>query len=71
MSSEPTTFVTITARARGPLVIEGNVIIRSPEGQILEAPPSKTPGVIKLCACGRTRNRPFCDGTHKIDPEQG
>lgn len=60
-------IVTITARARGPLVVEGEVQIRNPEGQILTPPPGKTPGVVKLCSCGRSRSRPFCDGSHKID----
>jgi CDGSH-type Zn-finger protein len=59
------TPLTITARPQGPYVIEGEVVIRRPDGTVVEPPPAKTPGVTKLCACGRSETKPFCDGSHK------
>lgn len=59
--------VTVTVKRKGPLLLEGPVEIRDQDGNVLEPPPAKTPGVIKLCGCGRSRTRPFCDGSHN-DP---
>jgi CDGSH-type Zn-finger protein len=56
--------VVITIRPRGTIVVQGPVTILDPEGRELESPPAKHPGVIKLCGCGRSATRPFCDGTH-------
>lgn len=49
----------------GPYVIEGPVIIKDNEGTVLIPPPTKVPGQVKLCGCGLSKNRPFCDGSHK------
>ena len=57
--------VTLTLRPAGPIVIEGPVVIRNNAGDVVEPPPSKVPGQIKLCGCGFSKNRPFCDGSHK------
>lgn len=27
-----------------------------------------TPGKYYWCACGRSQNQPFCDGSHKVTP---
>ncbi len=59
------TPVTLTLRPAGPIVIEGPVVIRNNAGEVVEPPPSKIPGQIKLCGCGFSKNRPFCDGSHK------
>jgi CDGSH-type Zn-finger protein len=58
--------VRITVKANGPLVIEGPVTIMDADGNPLTPPPAKTPGVIKLCRCGRSGNKPFCDGSHRL-----
>jgi CDGSH-type Zn-finger protein len=50
-------------------VIEGPVVIRDPDGRSIEPPPARTPGIIKLCACGHSKTKPFCDGSHKQLPE--
>ena len=60
--------VVVTVKKRGPLVIEGPVEIRDQDGNLIEPPPSKRPGTVKLCGCGRTKTKPFCDETHK-EPE--
>jgi CDGSH-type Zn-finger protein len=65
MSDTPATPVTITWKPTGPYVIEGAVIVRDNEGSIVEPPPAKVPGQVKLCGCGQSKNRPFCDGSHK------
>jgi CDGSH-type Zn-finger protein len=57
--------VTITLKPAGPIIIEGPVVIRNNAGDIVEPPPAKIPGQIKLCGCGFSRNKPFCDGSHK------
>ncbi len=57
--------VTITLKPAGPVVIEGPVVIRNNAGDIVEPPPTKIPGQVKLCGCGFSKNRPFCDGSHK------
>jgi CDGSH-type Zn-finger protein len=58
-------MVRITAKAWGPILIEGQVELVDQDGNPLTPPPAKTPGQIKLCSCGHSGTRPFCDGTHK------
>lgn len=64
-AAEQTTPVTLTLKPAGPIVIEGPVVILNSAGEVVEPPPSKIPGQIKLCGCGFSKNRPFCDGSHK------
>ena len=63
--SEQTIPVTITLKPAGPIVIEGPIVIRNNAGDVIEPPPTKIPGQVKLCGCGFSKNRPFCDGSHK------
>lgn len=65
MTGEPVTPVTITWKPAGPLVVEGPVTVLDNEGRPVEPPPSKVPGQVKLCGCGLTATKPFCDGSHK------
>ncbi len=62
MADQPTP---ITIKPRGTIVIEGPVVIRDAEGNEIPQPPAKHPGIVKLCGCGRSATRPFCDGSHK------
>lgn len=57
--------VTITLKPAGPILIDGPVVIRNNAGDVVVPPPSKVPGQVKLCGCGFSKNRPFCDGSHK------
>lgn len=59
MSDEP---VTITPYRDGPLLIRGPVELRDQDGTAIE------PGreVFALCRCGRSRQPPFCDSSHKL-----
>jgi len=56
---------TITHKPAGPYVIEGQVTILDNEGRPIPLPPEKIPGQIKLCGCGLSKNKPFCDSSHK------
>jgi CDGSH-type Zn-finger protein len=43
----------------GPLWVRGGVPVESSEGETYEVRNRVT-----LCRCGRSRNKPFCDGSH-------
>lgn len=57
--------VVITVKPNGPLLVEGPVTIQDPSGQPIPVPAPKRPGPVKLCRCGRSAIKPFCDGTHR------
>lgn len=63
--------VILTPKPGGPILVQGEVEIRQPDGTPIPIPVAKTPGIIKLCACGRSATRPFCDGRHKLPPPSG
>jgi CDGSH-type Zn-finger protein/uncharacterized Fe-S cluster protein YjdI len=50
----------ITPAANGPLLLSGNVTIRAGSGR--EAWHGDQTA---LCRCGESRNKPFCDGSHR------
>ena len=52
----------ITPYRDGPLLIRGDYEIVDQDGRPI------MPGrdVVALCRCGKSRSRPFCDGSHKI-----
>ncbi|MDD2484278.1 MAG: (4Fe-4S)-binding protein [Eubacteriales bacterium] len=56
-SEEP---VKIKVIKNGPLLIDGNVILIDSAGEII-----KEDCKMALCSCGRSKNPPFCDGTHR------
>ncbi len=53
----------------GPLWVKGGIPVESAEGRVYE-----TRNRVTLCQCGRSKNKPFCDGSHnhleenQIDP---
>jgi CDGSH-type Zn-finger protein len=53
---------TITPCRDGPYLIRGDFRLTDQDGN--EIPLRRA--VIALCRCGRSRTRPFCDGTHKL-----
>lgn len=63
--ADPTPPVTITWKPAGPLVVEGAVTVLDNEGRPITPPPAKVPGQVKLCGCGLSATKPFCDGSHK------
>lgn len=58
--SEP---LTIRCRENGPLVIAGAIKIVDHLGNAFVIPPGKD--TVALCRCGQSKNKPFCDGSHK------
>jgi CDGSH-type Zn-finger protein len=59
LAGEP---VTITPYRDGPLIVRGPVQIFDMEGREIKLKRE----TIALCRCGKSRIRPFCDGTHKL-----
>jgi CDGSH-type Zn-finger protein/uncharacterized Fe-S cluster protein YjdI len=51
--------LTIEAMANGPLIVSGNVEMCANTGRIVARVTSS-----RLCRCGGSANKPFCDGTH-------
>ena len=55
----------VTSRPRieptenGPYLVEGLASLSNSKGERIE-----TKGKVWLCRCGRSKNKPFCDGTH-------
>lgn len=58
MADSPTK---ITPYRNGPYLIRGPFVIVDQSGNEIEVKRR----VIALCRCGRSKIRPFCDGTHK------
>jgi CDGSH-type Zn-finger protein len=54
--------VRVTPYRDGPLIVRGAARIVDADGS--ELTPRRDP--IALCRCGKSRLRPFCDGTHKL-----
>ncbi|GGH80654.1 CDGSH-type Zn-finger protein [Pullulanibacillus pueri] len=51
---------TIKVNDNGPYVVTGSFTVVDAEGNTFE-----TKKAVSLCRCGRSSNKPFCDGTHK------
>ena len=62
MSAEHRPRATITPYRNGPYVVRGDFALLDQDGHEVEVR-RKT---IALCRCGRSRIRPFCDGTHQL-----
>lgn len=52
----------ITSYRDGPLLVRGPFRLEDQNGDPIEV----GGGTIALCRCGKSRMRPFCDGTHKL-----
>ena len=52
----------ITPYEDGPLLVRGPFKIVDQDGAEIEV----TRKTVALCRCGRSRMKPFCDGTHKV-----
>lgn len=55
------TRASVTPYRNGPYLVRGDFDLLDQEGNII----STGRGTIALCRCGKSRTRPFCDGTHK------
>ncbi len=54
--------VSITPYRNGPLIVRGPFVLEDQDGEPIEAGRE----TIALCRCGKSRMRPFCDGSHKV-----
>jgi CDGSH-type Zn-finger protein len=52
----------ITVNKNGSLRVEGDFIIVDANGKEFNLGGRK---LVSLCRCGRSNNKPFCDGSHK------
>lgn len=63
-SANPTvttvTAVTIEILPAGPLLVHGQVALKKSDGTI-----ENRDGGTALCRCGASKNKPFCDGSHR------
>ncbi len=53
---------TIQMEANGPYVVTGPVTIIDPDGRAYEVVEGHT---VRLCRCGHSAKKPFCDSTHR------
>ena len=59
---DPSSGAIITPYPDGPYLIRGDFVVTDQEGNELQLERR----TIALCRCGKSRMRPFCDGTHKL-----
>ena len=52
----------ITPYRDGPLIVRGEFLLEDQNGNPID--PGRA--TIALCRCGKSRAKPFCDGTHKL-----
>ena len=62
MSADERAEAVITPYRDGPLLVRGHFRLQDQDGNTID-PGRET---IALCRCGKSRNRPFCDGSHKL-----
>ncbi len=62
MTARPSEPAQITPYRDGPLVVRGPFKLVDQAGREIEVR-RKT---VALCRCGKSRVRPFCDGSHKL-----
>jgi len=56
---EKNTETRIEVRINGPLMVHGNVLIKDSKGN-----EARKNNVTALCRCGKSDNKPYCDGSH-------
>ena len=52
----------ITINSNGSLKVEGNFEIVDKNGNLYDLGGKE---IVSLCRCGKSQNKPFCDGSHK------
>ncbi|NYB51638.1 MAG: CDGSH iron-sulfur domain-containing protein [Methanobacteriaceae archaeon] len=52
-------------RCQGPIWVRGGIPIESADGTLYE-----TRNRVTLCRCGKSENKPYCDGSHWMTSEQ-
>ena len=61
-NAPPMDEATITPYRDGPLLVRGPFRLVDQDGDEIEV----DRGTVALCRCGKSRLRPFCDGSHKV-----
>ena len=56
---EKSISATTTPSKNGPLFVKGGIPVQSSDGYVYEVR-----NRVALCTCGKSKNKPFCDGTH-------
>ena len=57
--------IQIVPSANGPNLVTGALELRWPSGHAIETTgKADKNGVISLCRCGHSNDKPFCDGSH-------
>jgi len=56
-------MTTITIRDNGPLLVQGPITVIDAAGNQFPIPAEKPS--VALCRCGQSKNKPFCDGSHR------
>ncbi len=56
-----TTEITSDGPINGPLWVTGNIPVERADGQ-----PFETRNRVTLCCCGESKNKPLCDGAHRV-----
>jgi uncharacterized Fe-S cluster protein YjdI/CDGSH-type Zn-finger protein len=57
---QPPEETTVEASADGPLLVRGDVRILGGDGSVIREDTR-----VALCRCGASKNKPFCDGSHR------
>ena len=52
----------VVPRPNGPLFLRGSIRIESPDGELIREDTR-----VALCRCGGSKNKPFCDGSHRTN----
>lgn len=51
----------ITVRPNGPYLVEGEITLLDPDGNAFALQGER----FALCRCGQSKNKPFCDASHR------
>jgi CDGSH-type Zn-finger protein len=62
LRADPPPAATVTPYRNGPYLLRGDFTLLDEDGNEIDA----RRGTVALCRCGRSRMRPFCDGTHTV-----
>lgn len=52
--------VTVQVLDNGPYIVKGETELLDGEGKVVQASSE-----LHLCRCGLSKNKPFCDGSHR------
>jgi len=55
-------MTSIRIQGNGPYMITGPITIEDVDGNVITVGEGRT---IKLCRCGHSATKPYCDGTHR------